>query len=469
MTVNESDLIAYQLNELSPRRSRAVQRALTADPELAAEAEAIAWTLRAFSHAPTPTVDAAVLDRNWNSLRPSLTALPAETPSFWRRPLTLATGLVLAAAAIIGVAFLATEHIPVRPPNTITTNSAPSTAKPTDNTSAGHATGAPITNLSSRPEAAFSAAGAERPAASPTTASSLRSAARNYAALSPTNTIISAEDKAPLALSPASPAPAAPLQSKSAAADTIAVSAQSTAGEPPLRASITNSVPLHDSVQTLHTYSATTQPPTLTNHPVRQRETDVSLGVYASLDTASTASFTGVISAIGSSPSTQTTRQTVDPAAGVLVAFHQQLRPFAGYQVAAGYTRQAFNTTTTSSTGVQSGLLLANAYEVSAAYAIRGPHSRHISSHITAGGGALDFVPSSSTTTHRVLRPAGLFTIGVDYHIKRRWSLRAEYRALFFKSPNFGDSTSTPVVTGYTVASEPTISLNYRFDSLIRP
>jgi len=62
MPFNEEELIAYHLQELSPLRARAVRRALESDPELAAESEAIAETLRAFSsHEPVPQIDEAEL------------------------------------------------------------------------------------------------------------------------------------------------------------------------------------------------------------------------------------------------------------------------------------------------------------------------------------------------------------------------------------------------------------------------
>jgi hypothetical protein len=474
MTFNESDLIAYQLNELSPRRSRAVRRALAADPALAAEAEAIAWTLRAFSHAPTPSVDAATLDRNWQSLRPSLAVLTAvaATP-FWRRPLAVAAGLTLAAAAVIGTGLLTFNRANVRHGDK--TASISSRAQPT----AGAAAASTVAGAgeASPAQLALNAAPLRWGGGLRSSANIFRESHADSSQSIATDGLTPAQQAAPLADDAAASSTARASAPTSQASGTVAVEAQNAMPAPPLQASTTNSLPMHSPTQTLHNYSATSSNAEMIQlaRPLRsprQREADVSIGVFA--DASSTGSSnvpTGANSGVSSGGSTQLNTQTIAPAAGVLVAFRQQLRPYAGYQIASGLTRANFTTTASSGTTTQQNLLVANAYEISAAYAVRGPHTHRISSHATAGAGALNFVPSNAAPGVRhVLRPAGLFTLGVDYRLKRHWSLRAEYRALFFKTPSFQNSAGTlPVFNGYTVSSEPNISLNYRFDSLVRP
>ncbi len=98
-TIDESELIAYHLRELSPLRRRAVRAALEQDAVLAAESEEIAETLRAFSSGPSPIVDAAMLERSWQSMRPSLAVLtPQRNHRSWRWAWMLGAGL---AAAIL--------------------------------------------------------------------------------------------------------------------------------------------------------------------------------------------------------------------------------------------------------------------------------------------------------------------------------------------------------------------------------
>lgn len=114
---NEEQLIAYHLQELSPLRARAVRRALESDPELAAESEAIAETLRAFSsHEPVPQIDEAMLERSWQSIRPSLAVLsPARRSYSWRWAFAAGAGF---AAIVAIVMVLSLSHYAVSPVST---------------------------------------------------------------------------------------------------------------------------------------------------------------------------------------------------------------------------------------------------------------------------------------------------------------------------------------------------------------
>lgn len=69
--VSESELIAYHLHELSPRRKRAVARALEASATLAADSAAVEAALRAVKDAPR-SVEQAAFTRVWAALQPGL-------------------------------------------------------------------------------------------------------------------------------------------------------------------------------------------------------------------------------------------------------------------------------------------------------------------------------------------------------------------------------------------------------------
>jgi hypothetical protein len=155
-SIDETELIAYHLRELSPLRTRAIRLALERDPELAAESEAIAATLRLFEAAPTPTVDTATLDRNWQSLRPSLAVFtPQPKHTSWRWPIAIGAGLASLALAIgiVGYTHRATPLVTiVAPPSeTASTPLPPATADETSVLSELHTNAAAPHRYNNRP------------------------------------------------------------------------------------------------------------------------------------------------------------------------------------------------------------------------------------------------------------------------------------------------------------------------------
>ena len=111
----EDELIAYQMGELSRWRRWQVRRALERDSALAAEAEEIAATLRAFGADAAPVVDAAVMERAWGRVRPSLAVLaPVSRGVSVRRVWAVGLGSALAGAVlVVGVLSLAVRRVPV--------------------------------------------------------------------------------------------------------------------------------------------------------------------------------------------------------------------------------------------------------------------------------------------------------------------------------------------------------------------
>lgn len=111
MKIDENELIAYHLDELSPLRKRAVRSALERDAALAAESEEIAETLRAFGGGATSVVDDALFERTWQRVRPSLAVLePQAQPRAWRW--LWASGAVFAALAIAMVMMSSIHRVP---------------------------------------------------------------------------------------------------------------------------------------------------------------------------------------------------------------------------------------------------------------------------------------------------------------------------------------------------------------------
>ncbi len=199
--------------------------------------------------------------------------------------------------------------------------------------------------------------------------------------------------------------------------------------------------------------------------PANVSEFTFDVGVTAQLTATRTASQFNSLNIVGATPS-----------AGVLATFQQQIRPLLGYDINFGYTNQTENYqrnsgTTNPSTGVTTGgftrgSIPANVFEISSAYTVKRPqYGSRFQPFAELGGGVLIFAPTDSPFEgHSSYRAALLFGGGVDYRLNAKWGLRAEYRGLMYKNPDFAAVNSQiPVSKFFTVTSEPTISLQYRF------
>jgi hypothetical protein len=58
-----------------------------------------------------------------------------------------------------------------------------------------------------------------------------------------------------------------------------------------------------------------------------------------------------------------------------------------------------------------------------------------------------------------------VFGVGAEYDVSRHFSVRAEYRGLFYKMPDFGIDNGFPKQRLFTVTNTPAISLVYHFRS----
>jgi len=154
---------------------------------------------------------------------------------------------------------------------------------------------------------------------------------------------------------------------------------------------------------------------------------------------------------------------------GAVVTFHEQLRPWLGFNISSGYTPTTFNYSYRASNPIggysNNGGIRTNVFELSSAYVVQGPHSRRVSSFAQIGGGMLTFLPTDPNQPDSyVYRGAAVAGLGMNYKLNQRWGLRAEYRGVYFKGPDFRYSGSTiSIQTRYTLSSEPTVSLTYQF------
>ncbi len=193
-------------------------------------------------------------------------------------------------------------------------------------------------------------------------------------------------------------------------------------------------------------------------------ETTVSLGIAAQL-TATRVQFNQY-----SGNSTQ----GLDPSAAFLGTIRQSIAPWLGYTVNFGYARTTeVNTGALGYNASPYFAIPSNVYETSVAYHLQSHITPRLTGFFDAGAGALTFLPvhrgadAKNFVPHQnfalvpsvTFRPVGVFSAGVDYHFNQHLALRAEYRGLLYKYPDFGGTVGRSL----TVTSQPTVSLVYQF------
>ena len=444
-TFTQDDLIALHLRELSPRRSRALRRALALNPALAAESEAIAFTLASFDSAPTPPMNTEIFDRTWNAVRPAMLKLPQPSPlHLWRVPMTAAAGLSLTAAAILWVAVWTAARPTIR---NAPQHQAPASVSP----ASGHTTvaAAQPNELPTQP----------RQLSIPPRTNTNQPRHNSYTPEMRATLPAAASLHQPLTLASLIPPAKLPLEpSQPFETTSLASSSNPFAMQ-------------HPEATEQASTAASNSKSTRTHKPHDGVQTDLSIEGGGSFSLARSTTTSSTTSGV---TSTDTQSQSLRPSAAVLVTFHQQISPRVGYQVSAGFTRTIFeyggDATALGSSVLSSGAVQTNIYEVSAAYVAQGPHNHRVSTYADAGPGLITFVPRVATqATGHSFRPSLVAGAGINIRLKHHWSLRAEYRAMFVKGPDFRDrSVSIPFNAQYTVSSQPILGLTYNFNG-IRP
>ena len=227
--------------------------------------------------------------------------------------------------------------------------------------------------------------------------------------------------------------------------------------------------------------------PTATGQPQQKKsfipEMDVSVGTYGQFTATRAPVFTKVYPLTGTA-TTQVT-QSASPSVGVFGTLHQSFTRWLGYNVNFGYTRfsenysngQSFVPNSTSTVPASSsfirGSVKPDMMELTVAAVIEGPRTRRFSTFAQFGGGGLFFDPlSSKTGAKQQTRPAMLFGVGANFKLTEHLDLRAEYRGLFYKSPDFNlpdiypgisPTSQFPMTRLFTVTNTPAVSLVYRF------
>jgi hypothetical protein len=423
-TVDQDDLIAFHLRELPSSQERAVRRVLYTRPDLQAESIAIASTLRAFpKHEAALPVDAAALDRHWQSLRHSLPLhIPAPAAPFSLFRLQLQRwALPTAAAAILATTALvvAFRHNQSANPINIASTTAPTPSPSATASSSAFAT-------SSNPY---------RAAASPISQQPL------------------AMSSSPLTTTPTpqtTPATTAPVPTLGASSS----NAGTASSETPASSS-------SQAAESTSTLPAKARPSARIHH---EHTTDITLAALGNL--TPDRSFT-------SADATTTAHYTQEttPSVGALASFHQQLRPWLGYRLTGSYSEPTFEYDyQAGAEGSEGNIVRQHAYEFSGTYVVQGPRHRRISTAAEVGAGLLALLPADPDLTAlpvgRSLLPEGVFGVSAEFALTRHLAFHAGYRALLYKAPVAYPTYGTTVPSApnnLTLSNQPVVGLTYRF------
>jgi opacity protein-like surface antigen len=151
----------------------------------------------------------------------------------------------------------------------------------------------------------------------------------------------------------------------------------------------------------------------------------------------------------------------VTKSGGFLVGYSYQFSRWLGAEANYGYSRNTNNFVTFG--GLSS--LEANFHEVTGALVAHLPiNVRGVRPYVLGGGGALVFDPTNKfivTGAERQTRGTFVYGGGANFDITRNFGLRAEYRGLVYKVPDFNVNALN--LDKFTHLAQPSFGFFYRF------
>jgi|SRR5262245_7687297 len=146
---------------------------------------------------------------------------------------------------------------------------------------------------------------------------------------------------------------------------------------------------------------------------------------------------------------------------GLLVGYSYQFNRWFGAEANYGYTR---NTQNFVALGGPSSIQ-ADFHEVTGALVAHIPvHVRSVRPYVLGGGGALVFDPTEKfivTGADRQTRGTFVYGGGANFDVTKNFGVRAEYRGLVYKVPDFGLSQLN--LDKFTHLAQPSLGFFFRF------
>ena len=147
---------------------------------------------------------------------------------------------------------------------------------------------------------------------------------------------------------------------------------------------------------------------------------------------------------------------------GFLVGYRYAIHRWLAAEVNYGYSRN----TQTYTSGLASAGVQSNVHEITGAAVATAPYFGRLRPFVLAGGGVLVFDPTNSAGATVIgastqTRGAFLYGAGADYFLTNHWGLRAEYRGLVYKVPDFNIAGLSP--DSWTHVAQPSAGIVFRF------
>jgi len=158
--------------------------------------------------------------------------------------------------------------------------------------------------------------------------------------------------------------------------------------------------------------------------------------------------------------STGFSTQTATDSGGLLVGYSYQFKNWAGIEGNYGYTR---NTQNYLAFGGNSSVR-ADMHEVTGTFVFSIPSRiAHVRPYALAGGGVLIFNPVDDFQAGIDRQSRGTFVYGggVNHDVTRNFGVRAEYRGLVYKSPDF--KLTALNLDKFTHLAQPSVGFYFRF------
>ena len=158
------------------------------------------------------------------------------------------------------------------------------------------------------------------------------------------------------------------------------------------------------------------------------------------------------------------TAYTATETGGLLTTYRYHLNHWAAAEAAYGYDANSQKYfVTTGAFRIQTGI-----HQATGSLVLNLPYRRssRLNPYLLLGGGALMFQPNGNqfnTISEAQSQSKGVFVYGagVNYAIRKRISLRAEYRGLVYGTPDFGFGALSGNSVTHTAV--PSVGVTYRF------